>query len=646
MELDQFRDVDLVIDYANYTFIEKQFVSQGDYKGRTLTVQVTNNGVVGEVPGLMLNLNWHNEASGLTDLSAFSILDKANSIYRIEYPQHMMTPGKVLASIQVIQNGKVTNLKEFELTVQKLAGQPVGIVEKAEFSALVAVLADANKFRTDIDRKADKTFVDAKLAQITLYATDFGAKCDGVTDDSIALQSAFDELFKRGGGSLLITGKGCITTKPILVKSVAAEGGYDYPKIKIIGEKSRETAIKKQGTEKLLDLDATLIAINGNTMDLNSSLSAISFENIRIINNSAGAITYGFYMKSGSRIISDYSSFSTLKSYSDIDSHDRYACYLGSSWACTFRDSTFHGDYGLYQNSESTSLLLENTYASADKIGYRLVGTYSTLINAFGDYGKGILFDFYFATVVATFIAGEAPEAHTMMRFRNSNVKINKAFFNKNDTNDNATFIDVSGSNVEIDHLIVWSNGQPLGYLWKASLKSKIIVRSLTFEGTGGKFAHNQILEQSTNGTQVEIYEKYPSKFNITGTERIGNYISGYLDWYMANPKYKVNSIVLGMKEPSANGAGDSVSWDTTNVNDVFINTDFSNRKVLGWVRHSQTSQSLLHGSNSYVPLILEGPSSNRPQWKTIGMSFFDSTLGKPIWWNGLSWVDATGTVV
>ncbi|HFJ5144228.1 TPA: M14 family metallopeptidase [Enterococcus faecium] len=162
MELDQFRDVDLVIDYANYSFIEKQFVSQGDYKGRTLTVQVTNNGVVGEVPGLMLNLNWHNEASGLTDLSAFSVLDKANSIYRIEYPQNMMTPGRVIASIQIIQNGKVTNLKQFELTVQRLAGQPVGIVEKAEFSALVAIMADSNKFRTDIDRKADKSEVRLK----------------------------------------------------------------------------------------------------------------------------------------------------------------------------------------------------------------------------------------------------------------------------------------------------------------------------------------------------------------------------------------------------------------------------------------------------------------------------------------------------
>ncbi|MCD4961191.1 BppU family phage baseplate upper protein [Enterococcus casseliflavus] len=170
MELDQFRDVDLVIDRANDSFVQKQFVSQGDYKGRSLTVQVTNNGSVGEVPGLTLNLRWHNEASGLTDLSAFSVIDASNSIFRIEYPQNMMTPGKVFASVQILQNGKTTQLKEFELTVQQLAGEAVGIAQQAEFSALVAVLADSNKFRTDIanldNKKADLSLVNTKISEL------------------------------------------------------------------------------------------------------------------------------------------------------------------------------------------------------------------------------------------------------------------------------------------------------------------------------------------------------------------------------------------------------------------------------------------------------------------------------------------------
>lgn len=190
LELDQFRDVDLVIDRANDSFVQKQFVSQGDYKGRTLTVQVTNNGNVGEVPGLTLNLNWHNEASGLTDLTAFSVVNKAASVFTIEYPEHMMTPGKVYASIQIIQNGKVINLKEFELTVQRLAGQVVGIVEKAEYSALVAVLADSNKFRTDIEAVGNevnktKSVLQTQIDNLVLQPGDSTAEVIQARNDNV-----------------------------------------------------------------------------------------------------------------------------------------------------------------------------------------------------------------------------------------------------------------------------------------------------------------------------------------------------------------------------------------------------------------------------------------------------------------------------
>ena len=223
MELDQFRDVDLVIDRANDSFVQKQFVSQGDYKGRTLTVQVTNNGSVGEVPGLTLNLNWHNEASGLTDLTAFSVINKATSLFAIEYPEHMMTPGKVYASIQVIQNGKVTNLKQFELTVQQLAGQVAGIVGKAEFSALVAVLADSNKFRTDIDA-LDNGKVDRDgVAQITWAMADqyfkeqvSGGKTAVVGKDSVTEINIVDGEVTEQKVSFTSSGKNLLNLKKII----------------------------------------------------------------------------------------------------------------------------------------------------------------------------------------------------------------------------------------------------------------------------------------------------------------------------------------------------------------------------------------------------------------------------------------------
>jgi hypothetical protein len=40
------------------------------------------------------------------------------------------------------------------------------------------------------------------------------------------------------------------------------------------------------------------------------------------------------------------------------------------------------------------------------------------------------------------------------------------------------------------------------------------------------------------------------------------------------------------------------------------------------------------------------GATSTRPTLHQPGESFFDTTLNKPIWWNGSHWVDATGTIV
>lgn len=41
------------------------------------------------------------------------------------------------------------------------------------------------------------------------------------------------------------------------------------------------------------------------------------------------------------------------------------------------------------------------------------------------------------------------------------------------------------------------------------------------------------------------------------------------------------------------------------------------------------------------------GPSAQRPQTTlVVGDRYFDVGLGKPIWWNGSQWVDATGAAV
>lgn len=40
------------------------------------------------------------------------------------------------------------------------------------------------------------------------------------------------------------------------------------------------------------------------------------------------------------------------------------------------------------------------------------------------------------------------------------------------------------------------------------------------------------------------------------------------------------------------------------------------------------------------------GVTANRPSNVNVGFMYFDTTVGKPIWWNGSAWVDSTGTAV
>jgi hypothetical protein len=47
----------------------------------------------------------------------------------------------------------------------------------------------------------------------------------------------------------------------------------------------------------------------------------------------------------------------------------------------------------------------------------------------------------------------------------------------------------------------------------------------------------------------------------------------------------------------------------------------------------------------------LYGPTTNRPVENiqapiSIGQTYFDTTLGIPIWWDGTDWINASGTAV
>lgn len=475
----------------------------------------------------------------------------------------------------------------------------------------------------------------------------FGAVGDGVTDDYDAIERAVEYVYNNNGGTIYFPNGNYLVSKPIILKSPSEYGGYTPPLIELKGEGNTSTTITKVSDQKFNNINATVIPIRGSTMNIEDSLSGIKFNNIKIENNSTENLTYALYCNKISRLIAEYAAFSTPRENETKDTHDRYAVYLGSNWATSFRDCTFTGDYGFYQagtGGSCTSTILENCFVGTDKIGYHLVGVYSTATNIYGDFCNGTFLKLYFSEWYINYMGAESPDVDTLIHCHNSHNSIENAFvFQPN--GENARVLYLHGSKLKINNLMVRMGTKNKGYLFQWGSSNNLTIDTLDLNG-GGKFKYHEFDKLSSHHNSYHIGAVSGRYWE--GVELL-NKVPEYSDWFMETPKYRTQTIATGMKTPTENDAGEDLQWvGNARVGDVFINSSpLDKLQVFGWTRVEQTGTSLRSGTNLYVPFILSGPSLNRPTGKTVvGMMYFDTTLGKPIWWNGSTWVDANGVDV
>lgn len=124
----------------------------------------------------------------------------------------------------------------------------------------------------------------------------------------------------------------------------------------------------------------------------------------------------------------------------------------------------------------------------------------------------------------------------------------------------------------------------------------------------GGKITlTSDVSNLATNGTVVDVNEiiTYEGMHNIPLTI----YISGLAVFNMFSDKFG---------GPLRLNTGDSITI-MKRENGSFIMLGYNKKEVAS------------------------GTSTSRPSAPSTGQCFFDTTLGKPIWWNGTAWVDALG---
>ena len=127
----------------------------------------------------------------------------------------------------------------------------------------------------------------------------------------------------------------------------------------------------------------------------------------------------------------------------------------------------------------------------------------------------------------------------------------------------------------------------------------------------------------TSNGTNVRtplLVGNVSSTFNITWCDNKPHIIDGYdHQWLNAMPKGTLH-----------------------------LCTEFNNKGTIGFVR-CDDNENAIYRNSTYLPIatIIHGVTNNRPSQDLItGQCYFDKTLGKPVWYNGVNWVDSTGTVV
>lgn len=185
MVLERFRQEDLQWDIANKTFYKKQIANTSDQRGRSLQVQILENGSLVDLSGLSLSLSWQTKDKKHIGLDEFSVSNAEAGIFKIYYTTGMLSNmGELDANLVLIGKDFRLVSRKFEIEVE--SGINEGAIQSSDsFTTLqnalnrvvriidgtenIAVLEDGS---VDTDALADFVVTPPKIAESTWSTID------------------------------------------------------------------------------------------------------------------------------------------------------------------------------------------------------------------------------------------------------------------------------------------------------------------------------------------------------------------------------------------------------------------------------------------------------------------------------------------
>lgn len=224
MAIDNFKTDDIVLSNINQDIIPRQVVMQGEKDGRSLTVQVTNGGIVELQAGLNLNLGWKHrtarDAKGelIQGLDAFKPIDREKGIFRIEYTSSMAQPGTIDAEIQFVTGSSVTKSQPFTISVKPSTVDESAVESESSFTVLQEALATVSNIDEKINNKAEKEELNNTIKQVNDIAVNKVDK-DGAGQVGWGML-AQDARENISGDKVAIVGKDSVIEETIVNEAV------------------------------------------------------------------------------------------------------------------------------------------------------------------------------------------------------------------------------------------------------------------------------------------------------------------------------------------------------------------------------------------------------------------------------------------